>query len=982
MTLDPTVVPGLLLLALELLALAAVGYGVARVALRQDDHLMALAQGLAIGIALWGLTASLVLHAVPGRAGALLTWVLLLAPSLWLGWRRRRELPINRTAAASFAAASLSVFAVALAARQTLIVSDAFIRFGLAAPIQAGVWPPILPWSPWQPVPYHYGTDMLVGLLAPPAGPDLAFTKELLDAAAWTSLAMLVGVTVLQRGGWTSLFLLVPLLLSAGVWIQLQGTSPALLQLPMPGGTPDAGIRASISDVYWPMREWPWPYPEPHAAPPNIWFLRFTLGYALALTILERMTQSTQALPWRSALTLAALVGFLGLVEEALALTILGLWGLIEITRLVRARPDRTRTLVRAAAGVVSAGLLLAFGGGVLTGLLTGPAGGNVTIGWAADSARLRPLALADFRPGGVALLGLGPAILAGTAILLGVRQRLVIALGAGAGVLLFAALTLGYESAPRNVARLDAHAGNFALFGLLVAAAVRLRTAKPRWRYPICALVGVVIVWPTVALPVRTLAFQVSHGFELANAQPDPRGRDIALYSAGIGRQTVQRLTPSQVVNYMPSPPPPLHTRPTGVLAHDQVVRYIQEQTPGDARILSPHPSELTLATGRPNASGFAGYLHYVERAGPEYEDARRFLEPAAVGRLGFTYVHATNAWIETLPARAKSWLNDPSLFEPLVREGSHTLYRIQPAFMRLDPIPAPQSYEALRQAIPRSATVYLTAGLQRLNKLRMASVLSHTKLSGTLDTSRLHLLPGLPIEPPGTWDSDVIIVARDLALGVANHGYPAVWWDPDSIAYATAPSIAPAVVPPPAAAPDFAVRLSGVRTGVSHVTFWATFTDNAPTRWTGQDWLVLEVENTPWATPIQYEDDGYTLVGTQWYPGQVGPSGRTETRRYRFDALAGTMTIQDAVDDQARVHESANGLRPGVWVLAVRLREDYLQAAVIPALKVVVSESGQVTYTAYSGERGAALNPCPERMQHTDACRKLLSSVASASS
>ena len=54
MTVDPAVVPGLLLLALELLALSAVGYVVARVALRQADNRQALAQGLVIGPALLG----------------------------------------------------------------------------------------------------------------------------------------------------------------------------------------------------------------------------------------------------------------------------------------------------------------------------------------------------------------------------------------------------------------------------------------------------------------------------------------------------------------------------------------------------------------------------------------------------------------------------------------------------------------------------------------------------------------------------------------------------------------------------------------------------------------------------------------------------------------------------------------------------------------------------------------------------------------
>ena len=980
MTIDPNVVPGLLVLALELLALAAVGYVVARVVLRQDDHLLALAQGLAIGMALWGLIANFVLHATAGRTGALLTWALLLALSLWLGWRRRAELSVDRNKVACFGIASLTAFAVALAARQTLITSDAYIRFGLAAPIQAGVWPPLLPWTPWQPIPYHYGADMLVGLLAPPAGPNLAFTNEVLDAASWTSLAILVGVTVRQCGGWLGLFVLTPLLLSAGAWIQLQSISPALLHFPVPAGLPAAGLRMSLASAYWPDMVWPWPFPEPHAAPPNIWFLRFTLAYALALIVLERVTKTTRPLAWSTALTLAALVGFLGLVEEALALIVLGIWGSIETVRFVRGQPNRSRILARAAAGVGAAGLLLAVGGGALTGMLTGVTGGDLTLGWSADPHRVRPLALADIRPGGIAFVGLGPAILAGAAVLLAFRQRFVLALAAGAGVLLLGALALGYESAPQNVARLDTHAGNLALFGLLIAAAGRLRSLRPRWRYSICALLGAVVVWPSVVLPVRTLAFQVSHGVELANAQPRAVRRDVGLYAAGIGRQTVEHLTPSQATRYLPVPPPPLFVRPTGVLADDQVIRYIRNHTPIDARIFSPHPSELTLATGRPNAAGFAGYLHYVERVGPEYEDAYRFLEPSAVRRLGLAYLHVTDAWIDTLPARARNWLNDPSLFEPLVREGQHALYRIQPAFLRLDPGPAPRSYEALRQAIPASATVYLTAGLERLSKLRLASVLAHTQLTGTIDTARIHILPSIAIEPPDEHSPDVVVFARDLYLDVTDHGYPTIWWDSDSVAYATDHSFVPTVDPPPAAAPDFSVRLSDVRAEANHLTFAASFSDHAPKGWTGQDWLVVQLDDTPWAQPIRYEDDGYTLIGQQWFAGQIGPSGRTEIRRYEFDAQAGTMTVQNAAGGVDSVMAAADHLTPGVWMLAVRLRRDFLQAAVIPVVKIAVSESGQTTYSAYPGERRATLNPCPARMLQTDSCRNLVAREAAA--
>ncbi len=707
--------------------------------------------------------------------------------------------------------------------------------------------------------------------------------------------------------------------------------------------------------------------------PPNIWFLRFTLAYGLALTVVERVIDAAQPLAWRTQLTLAALIGFLGLSQESLAVIVLGLWGAVEAIRLVHCRTDRAWILARAAVGVGTAVVLLAFGGGVLTGILAGTTGGGVAIGWTANPSHFRPSAHMEVLPGGLAALDLGPAILAGAAVLVAVRQRLVLALAAVAAVFLLAALTLEYESAPQNVARLDAHAGNFALFALLVAASVRLRTARPRWRYPICAALVAAVIWPSVALPLRTLALQVSRGIELANAQPGPLHRDVALYRAGVGRQTVEDLTPSQVTQYMPDPPPPLHTRPTGVLAGDQVIRYVQNHTPTDARILSPHPSELTMATGRPNAAGFAGYLHYVERVGPDYQDAYRFLEPSALRRLGFAYVHATDAWVNSLPDWAKDWLDDPRLFELLVRDGKHALYRIRPAFLHLNPKPAPQSFEALRRTIPASATVHLTDGLQRLNKLRLASVLTHTQLTGVIDTSRIHLLPRIPIDQPGAHVPDVVIVARDLSLDLFEHGYPMVWWDSNAIAYATRRSIAPTIDPPPVAASDFVVRISDVQAAANLVTFTAAFTDHAPQRWTGQDWLVLQLESTPWSWPINYEDDGYTVAGTQWFAGQIGPSGRTLIRRYEFDALAGTMAVRNASGAQTPVRASAAGLVPGKWALAVRLRRDHLQAAVIPVLKIAVSESGHVAYTAYSGERGAALVPCPERMRQTDACRNL---------
>ena len=180
MTVDPTVIPGLLLLAAELVVLAAVGYVVVRVALRQDDERMALAQGLVVGPALWGLITNFVLYAVPGLAGAAVGWGLMLAIGAGLAWRAPDRICPRPHVAAGFAVAVLALFWAALASRQLLGIPDLPIHLGLAATIRAGGFPPELPWNPGMPLHYHHGPPLMVGLLAPPFGPDLAFVSELL----------------------------------------------------------------------------------------------------------------------------------------------------------------------------------------------------------------------------------------------------------------------------------------------------------------------------------------------------------------------------------------------------------------------------------------------------------------------------------------------------------------------------------------------------------------------------------------------------------------------------------------------------------------------------------------------------------------------------------------------------------------------------------------------------------------------------------
>ena len=1010
MTVDPAVIPGLLLLALELLALAAIGYVVARVALRQFDDLLALAQGLVIGPALWGLLVNFVLHLLPGRAGALASWVLLLVLAAGLAWRTPHVVRPRLRAAIVFVAAALSVFWAMLAARQLLTITDAETHLGLAAFIREGGWPPILSFNPGQPLLYHYGADLLIGLLAPSDGPDLLFTTELLGAHAWTGFALVVAMLLWRRGGWVGMLVLTPLLLTPGAWtlVGFVIPPPDILQVPVLAGLPAAGLRASLADLFWPEASLHW-QTEYDASPPNIWKPPFVLAYALTIVVLTTAS-SRRPWSWPSALTLAALIGFTGLLSEEVALLTLALWGALEAGRIVQlrgcratlargrslsvlpfgtfssARPDESKgfstqpqapdgyrepddgsglwmSLLRPFAGPALAALLLVAGGGSISALLGGVSSGT-HLGWIEDPGSRLPFGtLLTPELGGVGLLGLGVIPVGALALLLAWRQRVVLALVAGAAVFMLAAFSIQHPALPFDVTRMDGHSRNFALLALLLALAGRLALLRSLWRYAAGMLILAFVTWPTAAVPVRTLGLEVIHGIELANTQPGPRegktGVDSALHISGMGRSVIENPV------------------------SEMVARYIRRHTAIKARILSPHPHDVTTATGRANASGFPRFNHLFPSTGPEYLDAIRYLEPAAVRRLGIDYVHAPDRWAAGLPVRAARWLRDPLLFDLLVHDGTETLYRVRPAFLRLHPEAHPQSFEALRQRVPASATVGLM-GLTGLDAARIASVLPHARLLADIRASGIHLLTNIPTEPLGSRVPDVVIVPEGSIgfLDATVQEFPPDWRSPVTIwrshglsAYAARRTSEPATDLAPKTG-GFEVRLSDVLAAGATITFTAIFTDHAPSQWTGQDWLVIPLDDTSWALPTTIESDRYTLPGgTQWYSGQIIPGRRVTTNSFEFNPNSVRLAVMGANADFSAAESSGTQLTPGVWALTVRLRHGYRQAAIIPVLRVVISEAGDVSYRLYAGDLSAAVNPCPEHLQATHSCQQPVS-------
>lgn len=937
LTIDPTVLPGFLLLILELLVLAAVGYVVARVGLRERHDLVALAQGMVIGLALWGLLVNFILYLVPGLAGALVGWGLTLTLGGTLTWRHRTELSIPMRRLAGFAVAALALFWVMLAARQLMKIPDPEIHLGLSSYIRAGGWPPAMPWNPDVPVFYHHGVDLLVALLAPPFGPSWVLVTEVLGAYIWTSFAMVVAAALLERGGWRSMMLLSPLLLTAGAWTLVGHLNevPHLLQIPAPTDLGTVGLRSSLAGLYWPDVAMRW-HSELDGAPANIWKPPFVLAYALAFVVLWHAAASGRR-SRMAALTLAPLVGFLGLVSEELALLVVGLWVVLECIRLVELRTDGRLgrgALLLHGMGPVAAVLLLAVGGGGLTGTLAGAAQADISLGWIDDPLSRDALGRHELLQGRIGLLGVGAISAALGAVLLGWRDRLVLTLAAGTIPLMGAALMIEYPIAPHDVTRFDGHARNFALLALVLAVAMRLPRLPPIWRLAASAAMAGLVVWPTIAQPVRTMSLGVSRGIQLSNSETGAPGAhsDVTIHD-------LERYSIAGSVS-------------------DDVSRYVRDHTAVDTRVFSSEGNALSIATGRPNASGLRGQIHLRPYVGEEYGDVVRYLEPEPVQRLGLAYLHGTADWIEGLPEYARRWLDDPLMFERVVRTETDALFRIRPAFLELRGSYAPASYEALRQAVPGTTVVYLAPSLQPRHILRIAAALSHAQVLGAVDTTSPHLLTGRATMSLTEQEPDLVVVPARLAPSAFDVGRRRpVWWNEEAAVYAPTGAIRPLVAPPRT---DFSVVLADVRAADTRIAFTATFTDRATERWQGQDWVVVQTDDSAWRLPYRFGTVEFTAVFARWFDGQVVPVPETETHEYfflyEFEPRTGTLALWDGSGYRS-LSDTQEQLEPGSWMLAARPNVNREEVGLIPVLQFTLADDGSYTFKVYEGSLDAML-------------------------
>ena len=388
-------------------------------------------------------------------------------------------------------------------------------------------------------------------------------------------------------------------------------------------------------------------------------------------------------------LTLAAKVGFLSLVQTAVVPVVLTLWAGLETLCLVpiwRAGADIRRVTLPSGASLVLADGLLLVGRGVFTGLLDGRSTEGLVIGQRARPTLRLVFGNMSYAPGCSGLLAsFGPLVVAGIAALLGRGDRLVQVLALGACMFTLIWMVFDYAPAPFDWGRVAGHGRYFALAALVLAVGGSLGRLPVCWRFGAVVLLALVFVWPSIARPARVLAMSLAHGVQVANAAAVP----------------VDGTSNSNAIDRLRFAMPDISR---------QLVRYIWNHTPVDARIFTSwnHAAGVTMHTCRPNASGLVGHFHLVHFDGPEQQDVRHYLEPSAVRRMGIQYIHATDAWVATLPERVQAWLADPRLFEELVSDDNERLDLVRPVFLCLDAPPTPASYEALLQAVPPTSTVY----------------------------------------------------------------------------------------------------------------------------------------------------------------------------------------------------------------------------------------------------------------------------------
>ena len=906
---DPIAAAGTVWVLGQLLLLAAVGTGIIRTVWPQITPNIAWSAGLLVGPALFAAVTALGMYAFPGVPGVVVGWVVSLVfgavvtrrlalRTLWPGWQ--------------VVGVWLAIFVVALAARQQYWIPDANSHAPLSASLMAGVFPPRFPSTPDLPAIYHFLPELAIGALNLGFGPGLVLTTEILGAFVAAGFAVLVMAVARDLdASRLAMAVALPLLLSPGLWtLVLYVDRPAAVQIAIPVGVPEAGLRAALASLYVPDISAPATSPV-EAAPPNIINPHFIWSHGLALTAaLLATVRARHALT--STLIFALVISALsGIDETVFVALLLGLSGYVAVGVLRdRSHWQRQVSLVM---GLVAGAGLAVVQGGVLSDLIFhAPAG--------VDVVTLRAPAPQPAWLGGVKSIGggLGAVTLGTVAMLVASAAAAYRVKSAALAILVAMALALfagfaliHYPASPADTARLEGHAISLSA----VALAVGLAAAATRLRHRAALYGGVLVVaglmvWPTTTDSVGRIAEPIADG---------PR-----LYVAGTRGEPTGSFSSRS----------PLDAE---IEQRQALLDAISAAAAPGQRILTAQVMVVTVGTGQPAPLGYAEWPHNLGLHGPEYQDALRFLDRAALNELGIEFIHVDEAMRSVMSDDAKRRLATPAEFQLIFQSaGPHrdALYAvIPPTGDSREPDPA--SFRAFAD-LAAGRRVLISSAVHPLARLPLFYTLrSSSSLFGHWGDPG-HFRRDVRIQPPAGTSVDLVVLPDTLYPSPLDpaHRTPA-WTANRTRVYDLTASVAGQAPRPPIGV-DGPSILSSSGIEVTSLPEWSE-------AWTGTDWVLYREAEPGSGVPAMLER------GERWYPGQLAPKNPGQRVTIRFDGSRGQLEYLGADGGWSAVGDARGALPDGSYVLTLRFwthgRPAYFVPVAVMALGVDAPEDKVLT-------------------------------------
>ena len=212
--------------------------------------------------------------------------------------------------------------------------------------------------------------------------------------------------------------------------------------------------------------------------------------------------------------------------------------------------------------------------------------------------------------------------------------------------------------------------------------------------------------------------------------------------------------------------------------------------------------------------------------------------------------------------------------------------------------------------------------------------------------------------VEPPGEDAPDLIVLPASVEpwtwMFPLGSRQP-IWQNAEVAVYApngTVARITPSRAVPEA--PPVAVEVADARIDDGRIVFATTFDDRAPERWTGQDWVIVELDDGPWPLPARFLGDGRGPEVAKWFDGLISSGSATGSHTYEFDVPTARLAVRNDAGAFVPLDASEGDLGAGSWVLALRLRHEWQpniwrEVAFIPVLEITISDTGQVTFAVF---------------------------------